>query len=193
LAAERTALNFLGRLSGVATQAARFVEAVGGTGVVVRDTRKTTPGLRALEKYAAALGGVTPHRAGLFDGILIKDNHVAAAGGVAAAVRAAKAARPDLRVECEVETPEEAEAAVAAGAEEVLLDNMPLEAMREAVARVAGRAQLEASGGVTLENARAVAETGVDALSSGAITHGGSWLDLSLEVLEDVDLPAEEG
>ncbi|HEX6208448.1 MAG TPA: carboxylating nicotinate-nucleotide diphosphorylase, partial [Actinomycetota bacterium] len=190
---ERTALNFLGRLSGVATQAARFVEAVGGTGVVVRDTRKTTPGLRSLEKYAAALGGVTPHRAGLFDGILIKDNHVAAAGGVAEAVRAAKASRPDLRVECEVETPEEAEAAVGAGAEEVLLDNMPLEAMREAVARVAGRARLEASGGVTLENARAVAETGVDALSSGAITHGAPWLDLSLEVLEDVDLPAEEG
>ena len=193
LAAERTALNFLGRLSGVATHAARFVEAVRGTGVVVRDTRKTTPGLRVLEKYAAELGGVTPHRVGLFDGVLIKDNHLAAAGGVAEAVRRAKAARPDLSVICEVETPAQAGEAASAGAEEVLLDNMSLEAMREAVQRVGGRARVEASGGVTLETARAVAETGVDALSSGAITHAAPWIDLALEVLEDVELPAEEG
>jgi nicotinate-nucleotide pyrophosphorylase (carboxylating) len=193
LAAERTALNFLGRLSGVATQASRFVEAVRGTGVVVRDTRKTTPGLRLLEKYAAELGGATPHRAGLFDGVFIKDNHVAAAGGVAEAVRRAKAARPDLPVVCEVETPDQAEEAASAGAEDVLLDNMSLEAMRAAVERVGGRARVEASGGVTLDTARAVAETGVDALSSGAITHAAPWIDLSLEVLEDVDLPAEEG
>lgn len=193
LAAERTALNFLGRLSGVATQASRFVDAVRGTGVVVRDTRKTTPGLRALEKYAAQLGGVTLHRAGLFDGMFIKDNHVAAAGNVAEAVRRAREARPDLPVICEVETPEQAEEAASAGAADVLLDNMSLEAVREAVARVAGRARVEASGGVTLETARAVAETGVDALSAGAITHAAPWIDLSLEVLEDVELPREEG
>lgn len=182
LAAERTALNFLGRLSGVATQAARFVAAVGDTGVRVRDTRKTTPGLRALEKYAASVGGCDVHRMGLFEGMFLKDNHVAAAGGVTEAVRRAREARPDLPVLVEVETPEQAEEAVRAGAEQLLLDNMTLEQVRRTVARVGGRARLEASGGITLENARAVAETGVEAISAGAITHGAPWLDFSLEV-----------
>lgn len=191
LAAERTALNFLGRLSGVATQARRFVDAVAGTGAVVRDTRKTTPGLRALEKYAARVGGAQNHRRGLFDAILLKDNHVAAVGGVVAAVRRGKDARPDLPLIVEVETPEEAEAAAAAGAEEVLLDNMAPETMRQAVARVRGRARLEASGGVTLETVRAVAETGVDTISAGGITHAATWLDFSLEVQPDVALPEE--
>ncbi len=191
LSAERTALNFLGRLSGVATQAARFVEAVAGTGVVVRDTRKTTPGLRALEKYAARVGGCETHRLGLFESIFLKDNHVAAAGGVGEAVLRARASRPDLPVRVEVETPEQAREAVEAGAGDVLLDNMSLEQMREAVARVGGRARLEASGGITLENVRAVAETGVDAISAGAVTHAAPWLDFSLEVQPDVALPDE--
>jgi nicotinate-nucleotide pyrophosphorylase (carboxylating) len=182
LAAERTALNFLGRLSGVATEAARYVAAVEGTGVRVRDTRKTTPGLRVVEKEAARIGGCEIYRTGLFQGLFLKDNHVAAAGGVAEAVRRARRARPDLRVLVEVETPEQAEEAVAAGAEEVLLDNMGLEELKETVARVGGRARLEASGGITLENVRAVAETGVDAVSVGAITHAAPWLDFSLEV-----------
>lgn len=191
LAAERTALNFLGRLSGVATQAARFVEAVRGTGVTVRDTRKTTPGLRALEKYAVRVGGCEPHRMGLFEGIFLKDNHVAAAGGVAAAVRRARARRPDLPLLVEVETPEEAVEAVEAGATELLLDNMDLGALREAVARVGGRARLEASGGITLERARAVADTGVDSISVGAITHAAPWLDFALEVRAGAELPDE--
>jgi nicotinate-nucleotide pyrophosphorylase (carboxylating) len=195
LAAERTALNFLGRLSGIATQAARFVEAVAGTGTVVRDTRKTTPGLRVLEKYAAAVGGAVPHRMGLFDGLFIKDNHVAAAGGVDEAIRRARAARPGTPLICEVETPAQAEEAVLAGAEEVLLDNMDLAQMKDAVARVGGRARVEASGQITLENARAVAETGVDSLSAGAITRDAPWVDLSLEVEETMELPMlpEEG
>lgn len=190
LAAERTALNFLGRLSGVATMADRFVRAVEGAGARVRDTRKTTPGLRVLEKYAAAVGGAEVHRTGLFDGLLVKDNHVAVAGGVAEAVRRARAARPGVRLICEVETPAQAEEAVEAGADEVMLDNMEPHDMREAVRLVAGRAVVEASGGVTPETARAVAETGVDALSAGAITHAAPWLDLSLEVEETMELPA---
>ena len=192
LAAERTALNFLGRLSGVATRAAAYVEALEGTGVIVRDTRKTTPGLRALEKYAVAVGGAEPHRMGLFQGIFLKDNHVAAAGGVAAAVTRAREARPDLEVLVEVETPEQAEEAVAAGAHEVLLDNMSPEQLKECVARVGGRAKLEASGGITLENVREVAGTGVDSVSSGDITHGAPWLDFALEVLPDLPLPKED-
>jgi nicotinate-nucleotide pyrophosphorylase (carboxylating) len=191
LAAERTALNFLGRLSGVATQAGRYVEALAGTGAVVRDTRKTTPGLRVLEKYAARVGGAENHRLGLFDALFLKDNHVISVGGVVAAVRMAKEARPDLPLIVEVETPQDAEAAAQAGAEEVLLDNMAPEAMREAVARVAGRARVEASGGVSLDTVRAVAETGVDTISAGGITHGATWLDFSLEVQPDVALPEE--
>ena len=190
LAAERTALNFLGRLSGVATTARAFVEAVRGTDVEVRDTRKTTPGLRVLEKYASAVGGAVPHRTGLFDGVLVKDNHVTVAGSVAEAVRRAREARPGVRLICEVESPEQADEAVEAGADEVMLDNMDPDAMREAVRRVAGRALVEASGGVTLETAAVIAATGVDALSAGAITHAAPWLDLSLEVQETMELPA---
>lgn len=191
LAAERTALNFLGRLSGVATRAAAYAEAVRGTDVVVRDTRKTTPGLRLLEKYAARIGGCEPHRLGLHQGVFLKDNHVVAAGGVAEAVRRAREARADLPLLVEVETPEQAEEAVDAGATDVLLDNMDPVAMKEAVRRVGGRARLEASGGITLERVRAVAETGVDAVSTGDITHGAGWLDFSLEVQADADLPQE--
>lgn len=190
LAAERTALNFLGRLSGVATQAARFVDAVGGL-AQVRDTRKTTPGLRRLEKYAAEVGGASPHRVGLFDGLFIKDNHVAAAGGVAEAIARARGARPGVPMIVEVETPADALVAAEAGAEEVLLDNMTIDELRESVALVGGRARLEASGGVTLANARAIAETGVDSISTGAITHAAPWLDLALEVEDDVELPFE--
>lgn len=191
LAAERTALNFLGRLSGVATRASAYVEAVRGTGVAVRDTRKTTPGLRALEKHAARVGGCEPHRMGLHEGVFLKDNHVVAAGGVAEAVRRARRARPDLPLLVEVETPDQAEEAVAAGATDVLLDNMGPGEMKESVRRVDGRARVEASGGITLDTVRAAAESGVDAVSVGDLTHGAPWLDFSLDVQPDADLPDE--
>jgi nicotinate-nucleotide pyrophosphorylase (carboxylating) len=180
LGAERTALNFLGRLSGIATSAARAVAAVEGTGARVLDTRKTTPGLRALEKRAVAAGGATNHRHGLYDAVLIKENHIAIAGGIAAAVRAARANAPALPLEVEVRDPGEIEEALAAGAPRLLLDNMSLDELRAAVAQVAGRAELEASGGVTLETLRAVASTGVDFVSMGALTHSASTLDLTL-------------
>ena len=180
LGAERTALNFLGRLSGIATFAARAVAAVEGTGVRVLDTRKTTPGLRALEKRAVAAGGATNHRHGLYDAVLIKENHIAIAGGITAAVRAARANAPGLALEVEVRDPREIEEALAAGAPRLLLDNMDLDQLRAAVAQVAGRAELEASGGVTLETLRAVASTGVDFVSMGALTHSASTLDFSL-------------
>ncbi|MGH2916108.1 MAG: carboxylating nicotinate-nucleotide diphosphorylase [Solirubrobacteraceae bacterium] len=180
LSAERTALNFLARLSGVATMASIAVRTVNGTGATVLDTRKTTPGLRALEKAAVAAGGGTNHRAGLYDAILIKENHAALAGGVGAAVTAARERAPGLPLEVECRTPEEIDEALAAGAERLLLDNMDLAQLRATVAKVAGRAQLEASGGVTLETLRAVAETGVDFVSMGALTHSASALDLSL-------------
>ncbi|MHB1569438.1 MAG: carboxylating nicotinate-nucleotide diphosphorylase [Solirubrobacteraceae bacterium] len=180
LSAERTALNLLARLSGVATMAARAVRAVQGTGAVVLDTRKTTPGLRALEKEAVAAGGATNHRAGLYDAILIKENHAALAGGVGAAVRAARQRAPELTLEVECRTPEEIDEALDAGAPWLLLDNMDLKGLREAAARVAGRARLEASGGVTLETLRAIAQTGVDFVSMGALTHSAPALDLSL-------------
>jgi len=180
LGAERTALNFLGRLSGIATFAARAVAAVEGTGARVLDTRKTTPGLRALEKRAVAAGGATNHRHGLYDAVLIKENHIAIAGGIAAAVRAAHANAPDLPLEVEVRDSREIEEALAAGAPRLLLDNMSLDELRTAVAQVAGRAELEASGGVTLETLRAVASTGVDFVSMGALTHSASTLDLTL-------------
>jgi nicotinate-nucleotide pyrophosphorylase (carboxylating) len=185
LAAERTALNFLARLSGIATAAARYVAAVDGTGVRIRDTRKTTPGLRVLEKYAAAVGGCETYRVGLFHGMFLKDNHVRALGGASEAVRRAREARPDLPILVEVERPEEAAAAAEAGADEILLDNMTPEALREAVREVDGRSQLEASGGVTLETVRTVAETGVDSISVGAITHAAPWLDFSLDLEEE--------
>ncbi|HEX8743107.1 MAG TPA: carboxylating nicotinate-nucleotide diphosphorylase [Thermoleophilaceae bacterium] len=181
LRGERVALNFLGRLSGVATLTARYVAAVEGTGARILDTRKTTPGLRALEKRAVAAGGGVNHRFGLFDAILAKENHVAAAGGVAEAVRLALAAAPPgTLVELECETLDEVREAIGAGAPRILLDNMTLEEMREAVAISAGRAELEASGNVTLETVRAIAETGVDFISVGALTHSAPVLDLSL-------------
>ena len=180
LTGERTALNFLQRLSGVATLTARYVEAVAGTGARVLDTRKTTPGLRALEKAAVAAGGGTNHRAGLYDAILIKENHAAMAGGVAEAVRAAGTAAPHVPLEVECRTIAEVDEALAAGAPRLLLDNMTPALLREIVARVDGRAELEASGGVTLETIREIAGTGVDFVSVGALTHSAPALDLSL-------------
>jgi len=180
LAAERTALNFLAHLSGIATLTASCVRAVQGTGVTILDTRKTTPGLRALEKAAVRAGGGANHRAGLHDAILIKENHAALAGGVGEAVRRARAAAPDLPLEVECRTPEEIEAALAAGAPRILLDNMGPAALRAAVAQVAGRAELEASGGITLESLQAHASTGVQFISLGALTHSAPALDLSL-------------
>jgi nicotinate-nucleotide pyrophosphorylase (carboxylating) len=180
LSAERTALNFLQRLSGVATMAARCVRAIDGTGARILDTRKTTPGLRALEKAAVAAGGATNHRAGLYDAILIKENHATIAGGVGAAVRMAREAEPDLPLEVECRNLDEVDEALEAGAPRILLDNMTPDQLRDAVAHVAGRAELEASGGVTLETLRAVASTGVDFVSVGALTHSAPALDLSL-------------
>jgi nicotinate-nucleotide pyrophosphorylase (carboxylating) len=180
LGAERTALNFLQRLSGVATATARAVEAVEGTKAQILDTRKTTPGLRALEKAAVRAGGGVNHRAGLFDAILIKENHAAAAGGVGEAVRRARAASPDLPLEVECRNEDEIDEALAAGATRILLDNMPPERLRQAVVHVGGRATLEASGGITLANLREVATTGVEFISIGALTHSAAALDLSL-------------
>jgi nicotinate-nucleotide pyrophosphorylase (carboxylating) len=180
LSAERTALNFLGRLSGVATMAARYVAAVEGTGVRILDTRKTTPGLRALEKAAVAAGGGTIYRVGLYDAILIKENHAALAGGVGEAVRLARAAAPELLLEVECETLEEVQEALDAAAPRILLDNMDLTELRRAAELVAGRAELEASGRVTLETVRDIAETGIDFISVGALTHSAPALDLSL-------------
>ena len=182
LTGERTALNFLQRLSGVATMAARAVQAIDGTGAVILDTRKTTPGLRALEKAAVAAGGATNHRAGLYDAILIKENHAALAGGVGAAVRSAHELAPDLPLEVECRDLEEVDEALAAGVGgiRILLDNMSPDELRAAVQHVAGRAELEASGGVTLQTLREVASTGVDFVSVGALTHSAPALDLSL-------------
>jgi nicotinate-nucleotide pyrophosphorylase (carboxylating) len=180
LTGERTALNFLQRLSGVATMSARAVRAIEGTGARILDTRKTTPGLRALEKAAVAAGGATNHRAGLYDAILIKENHAALAGGVGEAVRRARERAPDLPLEVECRDLSEVDEALAAGAPRLLLDNMDPARLREAVAHVAGRAELEASGGVTLQTLREVASTGVDFISVGALTHSAPALDLSL-------------
>jgi nicotinate-nucleotide pyrophosphorylase (carboxylating) len=180
LAAERTALNFLQRLSGVATLTARCVSAVEGTGVRILDTRKTTPGLRALEKAAVAAGGGVNHRAGLYDMVLIKENHATMAGGVAAAVRAARAAFPDVALEVECATRAQVDEALEAGATRILLDNMGPDELRAVVAHVAGRAKLEASGGIGLDTLRTYAQTGVDWISIGALTHSAPALDLSL-------------
>ncbi len=180
LTAERTALNFLQRLSGVATLAARCVEAVEGTGARILDTRKTTPGLRSLEKAAVAAGGATNHRAGLYDAILIKENHATLAGGVGEAVRRARAHAPGVPIEVECRTLAEVDEALGAGAPRILLDNMTVEQLGDAVLHVARRAELEASGGVTLQTLRAIASTGVDFISVGALTHSAPALDLSL-------------
>ena len=183
LAGERLALNLIGRLSGIATLTRRYVDAVEGTGAVILDTRKTTPGLRALEKHAVDCGGGTNHRAGLYDAILIKDNHLRLAGGVATAVRRARENGNGLPIEVEAETLSQVQEAIDAGADTILLDNMPPDELRAAVALTAGRAKLEASGGVTLDTVRDVAETGVDFVSVGALTHSARSLDVSLEVL----------
>jgi nicotinate-nucleotide pyrophosphorylase (carboxylating) len=186
LAAERTALNFLGHLSGVATLTALYVEAVAGTGARILDTRKTTPGLRALEKAAVAAGGGRNHRMGLFDAILIKENHIALAGGLAKAVNAARGAHPDLAVEVECRNLDEVAYALGTAADLLLLDNMDTEALRQAVelrdnaAGEGGGPSLEASGGVDLETVRPIAETGIDLISVGALTHSAPNLDFSL-------------
>ncbi|HEV2726863.1 MAG TPA: carboxylating nicotinate-nucleotide diphosphorylase [Solirubrobacterales bacterium] len=186
LAAERTAINFLGHLSGIATMTARYAEAVVGTGTTILDTRKTTPGLRNLEKAAVAAGGGINHRMGLYDAILIKENHIAAAGGLAKAVYAARTSQTEKAIEVEVRDAEEAAYALGTGVDRLLLDNMSPASMREVVAlrdENAGGANgvsLEASGGVTLENVREVAETGVEFISIGALTHSAPTLDFSM-------------
>lgn len=181
LTGERTALNFLGRLSGVATLTRRYVEEVRGTGAAILDTRKTTPGLRALEKHAVAVGGGRNHRFGLDDGVLVKDNHLRAAGSIAQAVERVRSATT-LPVEVECDTLEQVDEALAAGVDAILLDNMGVDELRAAVARARGRVRLEASGGVSLANVRAIAETGVDEVSVGALTHSARSLDVSLEL-----------
>jgi nicotinate-nucleotide pyrophosphorylase (carboxylating) len=183
LTGERTALNFVQQLSGVATITRRYAEAVAGTAARVIDTRKTTPGLRVLEKYAVRMGGGHNHRFGLDDGVLIKDNHLTAAGGIAAAVAAARRGAPHTaRIQVECVTLAQIDEALAAGADSLLLDNMTVEHLHAAVQRVAGRALLEASGGVTLATIRAIAETGVDLISVGALTHSAPAVDLSLKI-----------
>jgi nicotinate-nucleotide pyrophosphorylase (carboxylating) len=183
LRGERVALNFLGRLSGVATLTALYVRAVEGTGVRILDTRKTTPGLRTLEKQAVRAGGGENHRAGLFDAMLVKENHIAAAGGVRVAAERALAAAPGgMLVEVECQSLADVDEALTAGVKRLLLDNMAADEMAEAVRRVAGQAELEASGGITLDTVRAVAETGVDFISVGALTHSAPALDLSLQL-----------
>jgi nicotinate-nucleotide pyrophosphorylase (carboxylating) len=183
LSGERTALNLLARLSAVASHTRRFVDAVAGTGVAIVDTRKTLPGWRGLEKYAVAVGGGVNHRSGLYDAILVKDNHIGAAGGVAAAVRAARAAAPPhLWLQVEVESEGQAEEALAAGADALLLDNRSVAELAALAARLRERTVLEASGGVTLANVRAVAETGVHRISIGALTHSAPHVDVALEV-----------
>lgn len=182
LSSERTALNLLGRLSGVASLTAQYVAAVSGTKARITDTRKTTPGLRALEKYAVRCGGALNHRFGLDDAILIKDNHVAACGGVGEAIRRARAFAGHLvKVECEVDSLKQLAEALDAGPDVVMLDNFSLKNLRVAVGMTSGRVVLEASGGVTLETVRDIAETGVDVISVGALTHSASVLDIGLD------------
>ena len=182
LSAERVALNFLMRLSGIATLTSRYVDAVRGTGVKILDTRKTTPGWRSLEKYAVRAGGGTNHRMDLASSVLIKDNHLAAVdGNVEIAVRRARELSPAARIEIECITADQVATAAASGADIILLDNMPLDLMRECVKVTARRSQLEASGGVTLDNVRAIAETGVNMISVGALTHSAAALNLALD------------
>jgi len=181
LQGERVALNLLQRMSGIATMTSRFVEAVSGTGAVVVDTRKTVPGLRVLDKYAVRMGGGRNHRTSLYDGVLIKENHVAAAGGIGAAIdRARKRISHVLKIEIETRDLDEVRQALDAGADVILLDNMTTAQLREAVALVAGRAVTEASGGVSLETVRDIAETGVDVISVGALTHSCRATDISM-------------
>jgi len=181
LTAERTALNFLQRLSGIATLTRKFVDAAGGT-ITVLDTRKTTPTLRALEKYAVRAGSGTNHRAGLDDGVLIKDNHIRLAGGVQRAVQLLKEAGPEMPIEVEAQSLEQVDEAIAAGADIILVDNLPIEAIRDAVKRVNGRAKIELSGGVTLDRIPELAKTGATYVSVGALTHSAPAADLSFEL-----------
>ena len=181
LAAERSALNTLQHLSGIATLTRQYVNEIAGTGATLLDTRKTIPGLRVLEKYASRMGGAQNHRMRLDDGVRIKDNHVAVCGGVAEAVRRAKAANTGLQVQVEVDRIDQIELALAAGADRLLLDNMPAHVLREAVALVAKRVSLEASGGVTLETIREIAESGVDFISVGRITQSAQAVDIGLD------------
>ncbi|MBZ5558399.1 MAG: carboxylating nicotinate-nucleotide diphosphorylase [Acidobacteriia bacterium] len=181
LVGERTALNFLQRLSGIATQARRFMIAADGR-ITILDTRKTTPGLRVLEKYAVRAGGATNHRAGLFDAILIKDNHIRLAGGVRAAVRLARARHQGRPVEVEAQRLDEVDEAIAAGAESILVDNMSTADIRAAVARAKGRATIEISGGVTLDRIPELASTGANFVSAGALTHSAPAVDISFEI-----------
>jgi len=183
LAAERAALNTLQHLSGIATLTRRYVDAIEGTDATLLDTRKTIPGLRALEKYAARMGGAQNHRMRLDDGVLIKDNHVAVAGGVGLAVRAAKAASTGLQVQVEVDRIEQVEEALAAGADRLLLDNMDPSTLRRAVELVAGRVPLEASGGVRIETIRSIAESGVEFISVGRITQSAPAVDIGMDYL----------
>ena len=187
LSGERVALNLLQHMSGIATCAREMAAALQGTNTRLLDTRKTTPGLRILEKYAVRVGGGYNHRFNLSDGVLLKDNHIAAAGGVREAVRLAREYAPFLqKVEVEVETLEMVDEAVAAGADVIMLDNMPVEDMREAVRRIAGRAQTECSGNVTREKLQALADIGVDYISSGALTHSAPILDISMKHLRRI-------
>ncbi|MDQ3671356.1 MAG: carboxylating nicotinate-nucleotide diphosphorylase, partial [Actinomycetota bacterium] len=181
LTGERVALNFLGRLSGIASLTRRYVEAVTGTDVAILDTRKTTPGLRLLEKHAVACGGGRNHRLGLDDAVLVKDNHLAAAGSIRAAVEQLRAAT-DLPIEVECDSLDQVTEALAERVDAILLDNMTPDELVAAVGLAQGRARLEASGGITLENIRAIAETGVDEISVGALTHSARSLDVSLEL-----------
>ncbi|MCE5313683.1 MAG: carboxylating nicotinate-nucleotide diphosphorylase [Armatimonadota bacterium] len=188
LTGERTALNFLQQMSGVATLTAKYVDQVKHTKARIVDTRKTTPGLRRLEKYAVCVGGGYNHRFGLDDGILIKDNHIAASGGITAAIKAAKDRAPHtLKIEVEVTNIEQLDEAIRAGADIVMLDNMTLDEMRRAVIKAEGRVPLEASGGVNLDTVRQIAETGVDIISVGALTHSAPALDISLNIGASVD------
>ena len=181
LTGERTALNFLGRMSGIATFTQRFVQAVAGTKAVILDTRKTAPGLRSIDKLAVAIGGGQNHRTGLFDMVLIKDNHIDFAGSITAAVERVRASGTRLEIEVEARTLDDLREALSLGVQRVLLDNMSVETMREAVAHTAGRAKLEASGNISLSNVRVVAETGVDFISVGALTHSAPVFDVSLK------------
>ena len=181
LAGERTALNFLQRLSGIATRARQFVEASGGR-ITILDTRKTTPTLRVLEKYAVAVGGATNHRRGLFDAVLIKDNHVRLAGGVKAAVAKARGHRGDLSVEVEAQSLLQVDEALDAGADIILADNLTIDDIRETVCRARGRARVEVSGGVSLERIPELARTGADSVSVGALTHSAPAVDISFEI-----------
>ena len=183
LTGERVALNLVGRLSGIASLTHRFAELAAGTGVTILDTRKTTPGLRALERYAVRCGGGANHRDGLYDAILVKENHLRLAGGVSAAVAALRANANGLPIEVEAETLDQVREALAAGVERILLDNMSPEQVAEAVSLAGGSAELEASGGISLATVRSFAESGVDFISVGALTHSARSLHVSLEVL----------